>query len=80
MGGAFFCNGNVNPAAEANIFGDPDAADYVFAHSGASVRVVGLDVTHKCRFTRAELDALAGRGTFGAFLAETTQYYLKYHK
>lgn len=31
LGGAFFCNGNVNPAAEANIFGDPDAANVVFS-------------------------------------------------
>ena len=30
LGGAFNCNGNVNPAAEANIFGDPDAADFVY--------------------------------------------------
>ena len=30
LGGAFTCNGNVNPAAEANIFGDPDAANVVF--------------------------------------------------
>ena len=30
LGGAFFVNGNVNPAAEANIFGDADAADIVF--------------------------------------------------
>lgn len=31
LGGAFGCNGNVNPAAEANIFGDPDAANVVFS-------------------------------------------------
>ncbi len=29
LGGAFNCNGNVNPAAEANIYGDPDAANVV---------------------------------------------------
>ena len=31
LGGAFWCNGNVNPAAEANIYGDPDAANLVFS-------------------------------------------------
>ncbi len=30
MGGAFDLNGNVSPAAEANIHGDPEAADLVF--------------------------------------------------
>lgn len=30
LGGAFHTNGNVNPAAEANIYGDPDAANVVF--------------------------------------------------
>ena len=29
MGGAFDVNGNVNPAAEANIFSDAEAAEYV---------------------------------------------------
>lgn len=40
LGGAFFTNGNVNPAAEANVFGDPEAADLVLG-GGANVRVVG---------------------------------------
>lgn len=31
LGGAFNVNGNVNPAAEANIYGDPDAANVVFS-------------------------------------------------
>ncbi|XP_042967635.1 probable uridine nucleosidase 2 isoform X1 [Carya illinoinensis] len=50
LGGAFAINGNVNPAAEANIFGDPDAADIVFT-SGADVLAVGLNVTHQVILT-----------------------------
>ncbi|XP_058070981.1 probable uridine nucleosidase 2 [Magnolia sinica] len=46
LGGAFSVNGNVNPAAEANIFGDPDAADIVFI-SGADILAVGINVTHQ---------------------------------
>ncbi|MBA0572373.1 hypothetical protein Golob_002718, partial [Gossypium lobatum] len=50
LGGAFAVNGNVNPAAEANIFGDPDAADIVFT-SGADVLAVGINVTHQVILT-----------------------------
>ena len=46
LGGAFFVNGNVNPAAEANIFGDPEAADFVLGLCPRCL-IVGLDVTHK---------------------------------
>lgn len=47
LGGAFFINGNVNPAAEANIFGDPDAADIVLSGS-ANTRVVNPLFVHYC--------------------------------
>ena len=47
LGGAFFVNGNINPAAEANIFGDPEAADFVLGQPATSIRMVGLDVTHE---------------------------------
>ncbi|KAG4944893.1 hypothetical protein JHK87_040900 [Glycine soja] len=50
LGGAFAVNGNVNPAAEANIFGDPEAADVVFT-SGADVLAVGINVTHQVVLT-----------------------------
>uniref|UniRef100_A0A7S0YHA1 Inosine/uridine-preferring nucleoside hydrolase domain-containing protein n=1 Tax=Polytomella parva TaxID=51329 RepID=A0A7S0YHA1_9CHLO len=59
LGGAYFVNGNINPAAEANIFADPDAADLVFG-SGERIRVVGLDVTHECCLSSARLDELGG--------------------
>ena len=51
LGGAFFVNGNINPAAEANIFGDPEAADFVLGQPVDNVRMVGLDVTHEVSLT-----------------------------
>ncbi|MEW5303721.1 MAG: hypothetical protein WDW36_006385 [Sanguina aurantia] len=145
LGGAFFCNGNVNPAAEANIFGDPQAADAVMAavavapaggvnipltatasslsatpephdssngssssgggggssvpppahgvtaglsasgpskpqHCSGAVRVVGLDVTHSCLMTAAQLDHLASCGPVGSFVHSIAQFYLGYHR
>ena len=49
MGGVFGYNGhrgNVSPVAEANIAGDPTAADIVFT-SGIPTTIVGLDVGKK---------------------------------
>ncbi|KAH9532207.1 hypothetical protein CY35_19G078200 [Sphagnum magellanicum] len=50
LGGAFAVNGNVNPAAEANIFGDPEAADIVFI-CGANILVIGINITHQVYWT-----------------------------
>ena len=44
MGGGTF--GNAKPAAEFNIWADPEAADVVF-RSGARLRMCGLDLTHQ---------------------------------
>ena len=46
MGGAYFEVGNITPAAEFNIFVDPEAAKLVF-NSGIDLVVAPLDVTHK---------------------------------
>ena len=46
MGGAYFEVGNITPAAEFNIFVDPEAAEIVFK-SGIDLVVAPLDVTHK---------------------------------
>ena len=80
LGGAFFMNGNVNPAAEANFFGDPEAADAVFGGAGDNTWVVGLDVTHRCVLTASDLKAMFGQGRFGSFLSAITEFYLGYHK
>ncbi|WP_343210386.1 nucleoside hydrolase [Anaerolentibacter hominis] len=50
MGGTVFAPGNVSPVAEANIYGDPEAADLVLT-SGMDVTIVGLDVTKKTILT-----------------------------
>jgi len=46
MGGAYFEVGNITPAAEFNIYVDPEAAQLVF-QSGLDLVVAPLDVTHK---------------------------------
>lgn len=78
LGGAFFVSGNVNPAAEANIFGDPDAADLVLG--APRVRVVGLDVTTRCRMTGQQLEELRGQGQHGTFVADMSRFYLDFHR
>ena len=50
MGGTFQEHGNVLPMSEANISGDPEAADMVF-QAGFDLTMVGLDVTHKTQVT-----------------------------
>lgn len=61
MGGTVAEKGNVTPTAEFNIWHDPEAADVVAA-SGARMTMVGLDVTHRARFTRAHLARLEAAG------------------
>ncbi|CAM8912167.1 unnamed protein product [Rhodiola kirilowii] len=80
LGGAFGVNGNVNPAAEANIYGDPDAADIVFT-SGANIFAVGINVTHQVVLTdtdRAKLSKSNGR--FAQYLNQILDVYFAYHR
>eukprot|EP00884_Botryococcus_braunii_P001183 jgi/Botrbrau1/11065/Bobra.0302s0007.2 len=79
LGGAFHTGGNVNPAAEANIFGDPEAADEVLGLT-EKIKILGLDVTHQTFFTRAQLKGLDGQGRIGSFLNEISQFYLEYYR
>ncbi|OEL14257.1 putative uridine nucleosidase 2 [Dichanthelium oligosanthes] len=57
LGGAFSVNGNVNPAAESNMFGDPDAADIIFT-CGADVLAVGINITHQVLLSDADREKL----------------------
>ena len=77
MGGAI-AEGNVTPAAEFNIWADPEAAARVFA-SGLDVTMIGLDVTHKALFTPAHAEQLRGAGRAGKLVAELFDFYHRFH-
>src|SRR5690606_2589586 len=61
MGGAYFEVGNITPAAEFNIYVDPEAADIVL-RSGIPLVIQPLDVTHMIQSTPERLAAIKGLG------------------
>jgi len=78
MGGAYFEVGNITPAAEFNIFVDPEAADLVF-RSGVKLTVMPLDVTHKALTDKARVDAFRAMGTrVGTTVAEWTDFFERF--
>ncbi|OHV81696.1 nucleoside hydrolase [Rhizobium sp. LCM 4573] len=80
MGGAFDVNGNTSPAAEANIHGDPEAADLVFT-APWRVTVVGLDVTLKTVMTSGYLAEMAVTGGKDVqLLSDLSQFYIDFYK
>jgi inosine-uridine nucleoside N-ribohydrolase len=76
MGGAI-AEGNVTPAAEFNVWTDPEAAARVFA-SGIDITMVGLDVTHRALFTPAHQRRLHGR--VGAMVNALLDFYGAFHR
>ncbi|MGP7819356.1 nucleoside hydrolase [Niallia sp. 01092] len=77
MGGAVNVRGNVTPYSEANIFSDPEAADYVFS-SGLPVTIVGLDVTMKTLLPKSTLNEWrAAEQESARFLADITEFYME---
>jgi uridine nucleosidase len=79
LGGAFFALGNVNPAAEANIYGDPEAADIVFT-CGANIDVVGINITTQVQLTDHDLDELRkSGGKHAQFLCDMCKFYRDWH-
>ena len=77
MGGAI-AEGNVTPAAEFNVWADPEAAARVFT-SGIDLTMIGLDVTHKALFRPADSDRLAETGRTGKLVAELLAFYQQFH-
>jgi inosine-uridine nucleoside N-ribohydrolase len=78
MGGAI-AEGNMTPAAEFNVWADPEAAQRVF-HSGLDVTMIGLDVTHRALLTPAWADRFRAAGRVGTFVAELVEFFKRYHR
>ncbi|MNT39660.1 Pyrimidine-specific ribonucleoside hydrolase RihA [compost metagenome] len=78
MGGGFFEGGNITPAAEFNIYVDPQAADIVF-RSGMPVVMMPLDVTHQLLTTKARVSRIREIGTRPAIaMAEMLEFFERF--
>jgi inosine-uridine nucleoside N-ribohydrolase len=78
MGGAI-AEGNVTPAAEFNIWADPEAAHRVFT-SGIDLTMVGLDVTHQALLRPVDVDRLRSAGRAGKLVADLFEFYVRFHR
>jgi inosine-uridine nucleoside N-ribohydrolase len=78
MGGAI-AEGNVTPAAEFNIWADPEAAHRVFT-SGVDVTMVGLDVTHKALLKPDKVKELREGSRVGTLVGELYDFYHGHHE
>lgn len=80
MGGAYFEVGNTTPAAEFNIYVDPQAAEIVFK-SGAPLVVVPLDATHKALTTRPRIEAFRALNTpVGTAVASWADFFERFDR
>jgi len=78
MGGAYFEVGNITPAAEFNIYVDPEAAKIVFG-AGVPLVVMPLDVTHKALTTKPRIDAFRALKTpVGDMVAAWTDFFERF--
>jgi inosine-uridine nucleoside N-ribohydrolase len=66
--------GNTTPAAEFNIYVDPEAARIVFG-SGMPIMMVGLDVTHEATAGPEEVRRLRDLGRVGEVAAELATFF-----
>jgi inosine-uridine nucleoside N-ribohydrolase len=71
--------GNTTPAAEFNIWSDPEAARRVF-ESGADMTMIGLDVTHQALIGPTHVDKLRETGRCGRFVADLIDFFAIHHR
>ena len=78
MGGGLFEGGNTTPAAEFNIYVDPEAADAVF-HSGIPIVQAPLDVTHMMRADTKRVERFRKLGNrTGVATAEMLEFFERF--
>lgn len=78
MGGAYFEVGNITPAAEFNIYVDPEAAEIVFK-SGVPIVMMPLDLTHKVLTQKARIEKIRALGTRPALaLADMLDFFERF--
>lgn len=78
MGGAIR-EGNWTPAAEFNIWVDPEAARIVF-RSGLPITMIGIDVTHRAIFGEADVERLEALDTRPArIFADLLRFFARFH-
>ncbi|MEG1438921.1 MAG: pyrimidine-specific ribonucleoside hydrolase RihA [Hafnia sp.] len=79
MGGAAML-GNWTPAAEFNIYVDPEAAEIVF-QSGLPIVMAGLDVTHRAQIMSEDIERFRHLGNPVAdVVADLLDFFMEYHK
>ncbi len=78
MGGAI-AEGNMTPAAEFNVWADPEAAQIVL-DAPMHVTMIGLDVTHKAVTGPDVQRRLREAGSVGVFVAELVDFFAVYHE
>ena len=79
MGGAIFESGNVTPAAEANIYNDPIAADKVLT-ADWPLTLIGLDVTQQALVTGVMLEKIiSDGGAVGSFIGQISHVYRRFY-
>ena len=78
MGGAYFEVGNITPAAEFNIYVDPEAADIVM-RSGIKITMLPLDVTHQVLTTKQRTKRFANLGNkTGKIIQNWVRFFVKF--